>query len=48
VQVISGPLTGAIGILVKEDHKRQRLVVSLELMGQSVAASLFDDEIKPY
>lgn len=48
VQVISGPLTGAIGILVKEDHKRQRLVISLELMGQSVAASLFDDEIKPY
>lgn len=48
VQVISGPLTGAIGILVKEDHKRRRLVISLELMGQSVAASLYDDEIKPY
>jgi transcription antitermination factor NusG len=48
VQVISGPLTGAIGILVKEEHKRRRLVVSLELMGQSVAVSLFDDEIKPY
>lgn len=48
VQVISGPLTGAIGILIKEDHKRRRLVISLELMGQSVAASLFDDEVKPY
>jgi transcription antitermination factor NusG len=48
VQVISGPLTGAIGILVKEDHKRHRLVVSLELMGQSVAASLYDDEVRPY
>ncbi|MGB3478635.1 MAG: UpxY family transcription antiterminator [bacterium] len=48
VQVISGPLTGAIGILVKESHKKRRLVVSLELMGQSVAATLFDDEIKPY
>jgi transcription antitermination factor NusG len=48
VQVISGPLTGAIGILVKEDRKRRRLVVSVELMGQSVAASLYDDEVKPY
>ena len=48
IQVISGPLTGAIGILVKEDHKKRRLVVSLELMGQSVAATLYDDEIKPY
>jgi len=48
VQVISGPLTGAIGILVKEDHKRRRLVVSIDLMGQSVAATLHDDEIKPY
>ena len=48
VQVISGPLTGAIGILVKEDHRRRRLIVSLELMGQSVAASLYDDEVRPF
>lgn len=48
VQVISGPLTGAIGVLVREDHKRRRLVVNIELMGQSVAASLYDDEVRPY
>jgi transcriptional antiterminator RfaH len=48
VQVISGPLAGAIGILVKEDRKRRRLVVSIDLMGQSVAATLFDDEVRPY
>jgi transcription antitermination factor NusG len=48
VQVISGPLTGAIGILTKEDHKRRRLVVTVELMGQSVSATLYDDEVKPY
>jgi transcription antitermination factor NusG len=48
VQVIAGPLAGAIGILTKEDHKRRRLVVSVELMGQSVAATLYDDEVKPY
>lgn len=48
VQVISGPLTGAIGVLVREDHKRRRLVVNIELMGQSVAASLHDDEVKAY
>ena len=48
VQVIAGPLTGAIGILEKEDRKKRRLVVSVEMMGQSVAATLFDDEVKPY
>ena len=48
VQVISGPLTGAIGILVREDRKKRRLSVSLELMGQSVVVSLFDDEVKPF
>ncbi|HEC77673.1 MAG TPA: UpxY family transcription antiterminator [candidate division WOR-3 bacterium] len=48
VRVISGPLAGAIGILIKENRKKRRLVVSVELMGQSVAATLFDDEVKPY
>ena len=48
VQVTSGPLTGAIGILVKEDRKKRRLSVSVELMGQSVVVSLFDDEVKPF
>ena len=48
VQVTSGPLTGAIGILVKEDRKKRRLSVSVELMGQSVTVSLFDDEVKPF
>jgi transcription antitermination factor NusG len=48
VQVMSGPLTGAIGILVKEDRKKRRLSVSVELMGQSVIVSLFDDEVKPF
>jgi transcriptional antiterminator RfaH len=48
VQVTSGPLTGAIGILVKENRKKRRLSVSVELMGQSVVVSLFDDEVKPF
>jgi len=48
VQVISGPLTGAIGILEKEDMRRRKLIVSIELMGQSVAATLHDDEVRPY
>ncbi len=47
VQVISGPLTGAIGIFVREDARKRRLAVSLELMGQSVIVSLYDDEIRP-
>jgi len=48
VQVISGPLAGAVGILIKEEPKKRQLVVSIELMGQSVTATLFDDEVKPY
>jgi transcription antitermination factor NusG len=48
VQVTSGPLSGAVGILVREDNKKRRLSVSLELMGQSVVVSLFDDEVRPF
>ncbi len=47
VRVISGPLSGAIGILLKEDRRHRRLVVSIELMGQSVAVTLADDEVRP-
>jgi transcription antitermination factor NusG len=47
VQVVSGPLAGAIGVLLHEDHKKRRLSVSLELMGQSVVVSLFEDEVIP-
>lgn len=47
VQVVSGPLAGAIGILLQEDHKKRRLSVSVELMGQSVVVSLFEDEVIP-
>ncbi len=48
VRVVSGPLAGAIGILTKEDRKRRKLVVSIKLMGQSVAVTLADDEVRPY
>ncbi|MGQ9701156.1 MAG: transcription termination/antitermination protein NusG [bacterium] len=48
VRVISGPLSGALGILLKEDHKKRKLVVSISLMGQSVAVTLADDEVRPY
>lgn len=48
VRIVSGPLSGAIGILTKEDHKRRKLVVCIELMGQSVAVTLAEDEVRPY
>lgn len=48
VKVVAGPLAGAIGVLLKEDPKKRRLVVSVELMGQSVAVTLADDEVRPY
>lgn len=48
VRVVAGPLAGAIGILLKENNKKRELVVSIELMGQSVAVTLADDEVRPY
>ncbi len=48
VRVVAGPLAGAIGVLIKEDHKKSQLVVSIEMMGQSVAVTLENDAVRPY
>lgn len=48
VEVVAGPLKGAIGILVEKQQKRQRLIVSLDIMNQAVSANLDACEVEPY
>ncbi len=48
VRVVSGALKGAVGILVDEDHRRRRLVVSIELMRRSVSTLLHEEEVEAF
>jgi transcription antitermination factor NusG len=48
VEVVAGPLKGATGILVEKQRKKQRLIVSLDIMNQAVSASLDACEVEPY
>jgi len=48
VEVVAGPMKGAIGILVEKQRAKQRLIVSLDIMNRSVAASLEACEVEPY
>ncbi len=47
VQVVRGPLTGCIGILNRLDHKRGRLVVSVDIIKKSVAVELDTEDVEP-
>lgn len=40
IEVISGPLKGAQGILVREDDRKEKLVVSVHLLGRAIAVGL--------
>lgn len=40
MEVISGPLKGAQGILVREDDRKEKLVVSIHLLGRSIAVGM--------
>lgn len=46
VRVVSGPLTGAEGVFVS-DKQRGRLVVSIDLLGRSVAAEVSAEDVTP-
>lgn len=48
VRIISGALKGAVGMLVQEDSRKRRLVVSIELMRRSIAVWLQEEEVEPY
>jgi transcription antitermination factor NusG len=40
VAVVSGPLSGIVGRLVRKDHARARLVLSVDLIGQAVSVEV--------
>lgn len=46
VQVVDGPLSGVNGILVRSD-KSARLVLSIELLGRSVAVEIDAESVEP-
>ena len=47
VRVVNGPLTGIEGILLKTQAKRNRLVISVDLLQESVSVEMDDRDIEP-
>lgn len=48
VRIVSGPLAGASGILLRHKNACLRVVLSMELIRQSVAVEVGASEIEPY
>lgn len=46
VHVVRGPLTGCIGILNRVDHKRGRLIVSVDIIKKSVSVELDLEDVE--
>jgi transcription termination/antitermination protein NusG len=46
VQVMAGPLAGAVGTIRRLKPGKQRLVVGVELLGQSVAVDLEEESVE--
>lgn len=40
VRIVSGPLTGAVGILVGVNEKRERLVISVDLLNRAIEVEI--------
>ncbi|MDR3567554.1 MAG: UpxY family transcription antiterminator [Syntrophobacteraceae bacterium] len=47
VRVVRGPLSGCAGILMRTDPKRGRLVVSVDIIKQSVSVELDLEDVEP-
>jgi transcription antitermination factor NusG len=47
VAVVSGPLGGVVGRLVRKDHARARLVLSVDLIGQAVSVEVDAADVRP-
>ena len=48
VEVVHGPLRGVVGRLMRKDHHRARLVLSVDLIGQAVSVEVDAADVKPY
>jgi transcription termination/antitermination protein NusG len=46
VQVVDGPLMGAIGVILKNKQGKRRLLVAVELLGRSVCAELAEETVE--
>jgi len=46
VRVVEGPLTGAIGVILRNKQGKRRLLVAVELLGRSVCAELAEEIVE--
>lgn len=47
VEVVQGPLKGCVGILVRQDTKKGRLVICVDIIRQAVGVELDMEDVKP-
>jgi len=47
VQVVRGPLTGCMGILIRQNPNKGRLVVSVDIIQRSVSVELNVEDVEP-
>jgi transcription antitermination factor NusG len=47
VRVVNGPLMGIEGILLKTETKKNRLIISVDLLQESVSVEMDDLDIEP-
>jgi transcription termination/antitermination protein NusG len=48
VRVVDGPFKGVTGVVIRRKEGKQRLVVGVELLGQSVSVELAEETLEPY
>jgi transcription antitermination factor NusG len=48
VEVVSGPLRGVIGRLLRKDSSKARLVLSVDLIGQAVSVEVDAADVRAY
>jgi transcription antitermination factor NusG len=48
VEVVSGPLRGVVGRLLRKDGARARLVLSVDLIGQAVSVEVDAADVRAY
>ncbi len=47
VRVVNGPLAGIVGILVKTQHKKHRLILSVDIIKESVSVEIDELDVEP-
>jgi len=48
VRVVSGPLCGAIGTILRHKPGKRRLVVGVDLLGRAIAVDLEEESVEPF